>query len=55
MSYDDSEPEKNPRIRKILKEAQDRAEWFEHEVEWIEGKANEAGKKLDEGSKWPEQ
>ena len=55
MFYDDCEPEENPRIKKILKEAEDQAEWYEHEVERIEGEANEAGKKLDEGSKWPEQ
>ena len=55
MTYDDCEPDKNPSIKKTHKEAIDEAERLEYEAERIEQEANEAVKKHDAGSKWPEQ
>jgi hypothetical protein len=55
MTADDHDPDKNPRIKKIVEAVDDEIKRDEDEIEQVEQLAREAKKKLEDGSKWPQE
>ena len=55
MIGEDHDPEKNRKIKAILESMKSEMQHDDDEIERIEQKLQEAKKKLEDGSKWPDQ
>jgi hypothetical protein len=55
MIGDEHDPDKNPRIKAILESMKVEMQDDDDEIERIEQQLQEAKKKLEDGSKWPDQ
>jgi hypothetical protein len=55
MIGDEHDPEKNPRIKAMLESMKADMLRDNHEIEQVEQELDAAKKKLEDGSKWPDQ